>query len=488
MKYNYRINLDANNSHTTIIKKIKPQSRVLEFGPATGYMTEYMEKELNCSVTAIEIDSDAAKIASKYTDKMIVCDVESYEWRQQLKGELFDYILFADVLEHLKNPWEVLSIVKGYLKQEGQILISIPNIAHNSVLIELLNGKFEYRKLGLLDNTHLRFFTKSSLIDMINISGLHLANLEKVIIAPEVTELNTTYQSLPESVAEYLRKREDGNVYQYVLTVNKTKGLETNKDLNLNPEIYVSSDYVEIFPDFGSGFKAENMIAKPIKFIGKDAVYKYKIPVSDISSFRLDPSNSPGVGFINGIYLKDIESNVSLNLIGNSKIEAMNSLNLVPLEHDKILFLSLNNDPQLKIDIPKKFRLKNLELEINLSFSKFYDNNQSELIGIFLNYYKNEVKDLANKNDNIKESLNNQLAMQIEKFQYTIEKNIMGYEKQKNDLVLQIKNITESNELLNRELGELKNVQIEYEKLLNSRSWKITSIFRKLKKIIKYKR
>ncbi|MFF5993868.1 class I SAM-dependent methyltransferase [Lysinibacillus sp. KU-BSD001] len=483
MKYNYQINIKANNSHAAILKKIQPNSKVLEFGPATGYMTEYMKHELNCSIYAVEVDSEAASIAEKFTDKMVVCDVETLEWVEQFKNQTFDFIIFADVLEHLRDPWRILRIVKDFLKPNGQLLISIPNIAHNAVLIELLGGKFKYRKLGLLDNTHLRFFTKSSTIELIEQSGLYIDDIQKVIIPPEVTELNTTYQGLPYSVADFLRSRKDGNVYQYVITATKIEASTKKKISDDKQEvIYIASDYVELFYDLGNGFNENDVIKLPIKEVGELVTYKYQLPSLPIKAIRLDPSNSPGVGMISNFELRYLEKNVSINLL--KEMKPLNELSLLEMKDSQFIFLSLNNDPQIKIELPNYLKEDNIEIIISLSFSKFYDHKQSELLKYY--FKENETRYL----NTLSES-NNKLNELENDWNLLLMKND-ELEKTNKLLSNKIQECMSRNDYLNIELEKVQaiknDLEKEYYKLINSFYWKITEPLRVIKKIFKFKR
>src|SRR5690606_2165378 len=110
-------------------------SKALELGPLTGYMTRYMKEQLNCSVYSIEYDKDSAVQASVYSVKMIISDLEDvFTWNKELSGESFDYILCVDVLEHLKNPLEILKEVVKFLGPDGSVITSIPNVSHNVIV------------------------------------------------------------------------------------------------------------------------------------------------------------------------------------------------------------------------------------------------------------------------------------------------------------------------------------------------------------------
>jgi SAM-dependent methyltransferase len=91
-----------------------------------------------------------------------------------LEPASFDAILFADVLEHLVNPWAALRNVQRFLKPDGLTVISIPNIANFGVRANLLKGEFDYQDFGIYDRTHLRFFTRKSADALVQSAGLRV--------------------------------------------------------------------------------------------------------------------------------------------------------------------------------------------------------------------------------------------------------------------------------------------------------------------------
>lgn len=163
----------GNNSHSFNPKKLHPlnvdrqsieqiqnNSRILEIGCATGFMGNYLIKNKKCTVVGVELGVDEAAEARKNLSKVIVGDVEStMTLRKIAKLEKFDVVFASALIEHLKDPWKALKNWKKFLKKDGCLIISTSNIAHWSMRFRLLNGKFNYESYGILDNTHLRFFT-----------------------------------------------------------------------------------------------------------------------------------------------------------------------------------------------------------------------------------------------------------------------------------------------------------------------------------------
>jgi len=162
---------DTNESHAIIANRIQPNSVVLDIGCAQGLIGEALSN--SCTMYGIELDKEAMEIAKKTNSYLEVynfdiSDKKNKEYNAFFNNNLkFDYIIFSDVLEHLLQPDEVLYKFSKKLKPKGKILISLPNIAHYDVVNGLLNEKFNYSEMGILDNTHLRFFTKYSFAEYI---------------------------------------------------------------------------------------------------------------------------------------------------------------------------------------------------------------------------------------------------------------------------------------------------------------------------------
>ena len=128
------IRTGKNNSISAICSLIRENSSVLEFGTSTGYMTRYLNEELNCTVTGVEVCEESSRIAKVFCKAMHCCDIESTDLKSSI-SDTFDYICFADVLEHLRNPWEALRSIKPLLRPQGKVLISIPNICLSLLMV-----------------------------------------------------------------------------------------------------------------------------------------------------------------------------------------------------------------------------------------------------------------------------------------------------------------------------------------------------------------
>jgi 2-polyprenyl-3-methyl-5-hydroxy-6-metoxy-1,4-benzoquinol methylase len=147
-------------SHAAILAEVDRAGRVLDVGCATGYLAARLAAR-GCAVVGLEPDAASAAQAEPHCERVIVAGIDSEGGRAEIDGR-FDYVIFGDVLEHLADPWETLRFARGLLAPGGVAIVSLPNVAAWPVRLGLLAGRFEYADFGLLDRTHLRFFTRRS--------------------------------------------------------------------------------------------------------------------------------------------------------------------------------------------------------------------------------------------------------------------------------------------------------------------------------------
>lgn len=172
----HMLNPSLHSPHTKIIKYVGNEKTVLDVGCSTGYIAKEL-KEKSCTIVGIEINQAAADIAARYCDKIRVADVEAAE-ELPLAQESFDAIILSDVLEHLKRQDLVLINLKRYLKPNGFVIASIPNIARLEFRIKLLFGKFDYEQSGILSKGHLRFFTLKTAMGLFETSGYRISKID----------------------------------------------------------------------------------------------------------------------------------------------------------------------------------------------------------------------------------------------------------------------------------------------------------------------
>lgn len=152
--------LDPLNIDRQSVSLIREGSRVLEIGCATGFVGEYLIKDKNCNVVGIELGKEESREAEKKLSLVFCGNIEDEKIVKDIaKLRKFDVIYASALVEHLKDPWEALRNWQKFMNKDGYLIITTSNIAHWTIRLNLLRGRFSYEDYGILDNTHLRFFT-----------------------------------------------------------------------------------------------------------------------------------------------------------------------------------------------------------------------------------------------------------------------------------------------------------------------------------------
>ncbi len=157
----------------------KDSKRILDVGCGQGLFGKLLKEKFGSEVWGIEMDTDSAEISKTKLDKVMTGDVMHIV--ETLEPYLFDCIVFNDVLEHLSDPYILLQKVKKLLKPDGVVVCSLPNVRYIGNLKRLMIDKqWRYEDAGILDKTHLRFFTKKSIIDTFEALDYELIKIEGI--------------------------------------------------------------------------------------------------------------------------------------------------------------------------------------------------------------------------------------------------------------------------------------------------------------------
>ena len=166
------------NVRSELISEIPPDvKKILDVGCGQGATGHAIKQNLDIDeIVGIELLENAARVAKTKLDKVIVGDIETLDL--DFKKGYFDCILFADVLEHTQDPWNVLYKFRPYLHDDGIVIMSIPNLRHIAPVLKIIFDRFDYEPLGILDKSHLRFFTLYTIKNMIKESGYKILEIK----------------------------------------------------------------------------------------------------------------------------------------------------------------------------------------------------------------------------------------------------------------------------------------------------------------------
>ena len=214
------LNPETTSTDANILRLVGQDKRVLELGCGSGHMSRVL-REQGCAVVGVEIDPRAAESAAAICERLIIGDLDYLNFHEELGSDRFDVILAADVLEHLKDPLSILETVRQFLNPHGYVVISVPNVAHISIRLALLAGRFPYGKTGLLDETHLRFLTRESLEKLLADAELAIGHFERINVIPaDPSSFEVPYDPaiLPLTLLEEILQDPDASTYQFVVS------------------------------------------------------------------------------------------------------------------------------------------------------------------------------------------------------------------------------------------------------------------------------
>lgn len=211
---------ERNTSHALMLELIGSDRVVLDVGCASGYLAEALGKN-GCRVSGVEYDPADAEKAKPFLDGLVIADLNDVALADQFPPESFDVVVFGDVLEHLLDPAGVLQSGVKLLRPGGSIVISIPNIAHGAARLTLLQGHWDSTDTGLLDRTHIKFFTLDTLLAMLDDAGLVVTELRSSAADPLATEIGIDTDNLPPTAIDWVRGQPHAYDYQFILSARR---------------------------------------------------------------------------------------------------------------------------------------------------------------------------------------------------------------------------------------------------------------------------
>ena len=422
-KYDFDLELVGQNSLLLILEQIRKGSTVLEFGPANGRLTKYLNQSLQCRMYLVEIDEDAGKEALQYAEDLVVGDAEAYEWVERYQDIRFDYLIFADILEHLRDPQRVLATAKRLLKEDGSILLSAPNLAHNAVMINLLNNNFEYQKTGLLDNTHIHFFTINSLEHMLEEAGMYPVKRFATYCKTSDCEIAAAADALEPAISrEFWNNRPYGEVYQFIYEAKKNREFATETENYIRTS--VSASYLQVFLNFPDSISEEMSIKRTLgQYEGKN-VFEIRFPEPQ-KQVRLDPMNCCGIVNLCAVTGISDGREAAMTMIGSN----------AEFQLDQYFFFA-NEDPQFYYAAQNGESIEGLHVEAE--YMELGSRNVERILGMVKEYAQRERENAQILEEKIKSQTEelDKLSVQKENWEkaYTTKS-----QSEENDLEMSIK-------------------------------------------------
>lgn len=301
--YDREVSAAETTSLNLLAAHITLHSKVLDLGCGTGALGRWLSSHVHCTIDGVTLNEvEAAHARSSYR-KVVVGDLETLALSHHFEIGAYDFIVCADVLEHLTNPASLLDTCRPLLSPHGKLLVSVPNAAYCGLIAELMQGNFEYRDEGLLDRTHLRFFTRKTLTEFLTANNWFIDSLETVQRDLPDSEFKTPFDSLPPAVSRYLLATPDALTYQFILSSQPKESIATEVSA-LQPALTESPATLpgkawfcaELFFQTASGFdqsqklSARGEIGRPHQTLR----FELRPTPEPITRLRLDPADRPG--------------------------------------------------------------------------------------------------------------------------------------------------------------------------------------------------
>jgi 2-polyprenyl-3-methyl-5-hydroxy-6-metoxy-1,4-benzoquinol methylase len=215
----YHVEVDPsapNNAHALCLRFVGFDRDVLEVGAGAGHVTAVLAERGN-RVTVVDVDAEALPAAAVHAVGAHLGDLDVTPLDELVGTATFDAVLLGDVLEHVRDPVRVLRSARRVLRPGGSIVVSVPNVAHVDLRLHLFIGRWQYQPIGLLDATHLRFFTRATLEDALDEAGLRIASLERVFRPVFTSGLNVGPGDVSPHVVSELLLDPEAETFQFVV-------------------------------------------------------------------------------------------------------------------------------------------------------------------------------------------------------------------------------------------------------------------------------
>jgi len=307
--YDRDIDAGRRNSLAVLLDLVPGGADVLDVGIGGGALGQHLTSVCGCRVDGATISPVEAARAAPHYRRIEVADLNVTALDALFAGRRYDAIICADVLEHLPRPTAVLESCRKLLADGGRLLLSIPNVAYSGLIAELLSGEFRYRSEGLLDRTHVRFFTRRSALRLLREQGWQVDLVRPVYLDLRDSEFRPDFDRLPPAVRRHLLARPDGLTYQFIVQARPADGVALAEAAADEPETNQPASYsTQLYLRDATGYAEDRKLVVPAA-IGSER-QRVAFALADagaLTGLRFDPADRPGFMNLFAMRLLDME-------------------------------------------------------------------------------------------------------------------------------------------------------------------------------------
>ena len=316
--YSREVNPDADDSLARIVSMIPDGARVLDVGTGSGALGRYLGQH-QCKVDGLTYAAAEAELAKPSYVRLQLMDLEQTLPSSVFGDARYDYIVCADILEHLRNAPAVLADLRDLLAPDGRILISIPNPTHLGVILGLLGGRFARPEEGLLDKTHVQFMDRQGLEAMVRSAVLAVVEYRNVRKGIHQSEFFTAdFSALPPMIRSYVISLPDADTYQFVWMLKTRNGADVvESPPRTMPTIDVRPRFAaKLFLDQGQGFAEPDYAWGLLDEVPQTLVFD-GLDMTNTRALRLDPGDRAGMLEFFHLRLLDAQGNIVWEWLGD---------------------------------------------------------------------------------------------------------------------------------------------------------------------------
>ncbi|MFG0607770.1 methyltransferase domain-containing protein [Delftia sp. WSY_14] len=380
------VDLNERTSLSVLAGHVRAQAHILDLGCGSGALGAFLAEHKQCVCDGVTLSQEEARHAAPFYRHVHMADLEDCDLDQLFGDARYDYIVCADVLEHLRQPERILAACRKRLTPEGRLLISVPNAGYSGLVAELLHGEFRYREEGLLDRTHLRFFTRRSLSRFLAEQGWQVDDIDTIERALPESEFRVAYDSLPPAVARHLLATPDALAYQFIASaapVAQAQAIEPPVNYPQAHALFTAQLYMA-----RAGRYDEESKLSTTGIIGQARqTLRFALPDhnTSLSHLRLDLADRPGFIHLHRLALLDAQGAVvwqwlpedsDAALLGQRPHHQLVWNGLHPAGAFSLMLLLTGDDPWFELPIPAEtlaaLRGASLEIEMGWPMSADY--------------------------------------------------------------------------------------------------------------------
>ena len=309
--YDREIHADERTSLSVLTRHIGVGARVLDLGCGSGAIGRFLAARDGAAAGPIDgltISQEEAQRAATHYRQVEVADLDNCRLADLFAAGSYDAIVCADVLEHIRQGDRVLAECRQLLAPGGRVLLSIPNAAYAGLMGELMAGEFRYREEGLLDETHLRFFTRRTLMRFLADNGWAPESTDVVVRQLPDSEFNVAFDALPPAVARYLLALPDALTYQFIVVARPASDSEPAPPIDDSAANALPAQALftaELYLGAAGTFDETRKLTTA-GIIGDDVQsLAFQLPDVAPDGLKFDPADRPGFLHLHALALHD---------------------------------------------------------------------------------------------------------------------------------------------------------------------------------------